>query len=349
MADVTISGLPAVTTVAPSVDVLPIVSNAGVDTVKATPNQIVQAVLPAPGAIGGTTPAAITGTQVVATGGVWAQTAFSGTFTHGVVADYASTNGRISVGSGDTLSFYTGGVATTQMAQMTSTGLNSTPIGTTTPSTGGFTSVTTSAGTASVAPINLTAGTNLTVATAGAVEYDGAVAYLTPTVNCRGVVASEQFITLTSAYTTVSGPTTAQKLFNTSTNGAVTLPVGTYAFECEFNLSAMSATSGSFGFALGGTATLTQYWTAIANKAAFATATAPQTTFNTAANATLATANTTGTGYAKISGMIRITVAGTVIPQFSISQAAAAIVGLGSYFRIKPMGSSTVTTVGNWS
>lgn len=348
MADVTISALPAVTTVVPGTDVLPLVSNSGATTTKATPNQVVQAVLASPGTIGGTTPAVVNASQVVSTGGVWAQTAFSGSYTDGVVVDYVAPNGRISVGPADTLTFYTGGVANTQMLALTSTGVNNTPIGVTTPSTGAFTTVTTSAGTTALAPINLTSGTNLTTATAGAIEYDGRVVYATPTANCRGVVAAEQFITLTATYTLIN-QTPAQKLFNSSTNGAVTLPAGTFAFECEFNLSALSSTSGSFGFAFGGTATFTQYWTAIANKASAATATAPQTTFNVAANTTLATANVTTTGYARITGQLVVTVAGTVIPQVSMTVGAAAVVGLGSFFRIRPLGSSTVTTVGNWS
>lgn len=98
--------------------------------------------------IGGTTPLAVTGTNVVATLGLYAKAAFTGTYTDGVVVDYASPNGRISVGSADTLTFYTGGVANTAMAVMTSTGINSTAIGATTASTGAFTTLTatTSAG-----------------------------------------------------------------------------------------------------------------------------------------------------------------------------------------------------------
>lgn len=55
MANVKISALPAVTTVVPGTDVLPLVSNSGATTTKATPNDIVNATLVAPGPIGGTT------------------------------------------------------------------------------------------------------------------------------------------------------------------------------------------------------------------------------------------------------------------------------------------------------
>ena len=210
-------------------------------------------------------------------------------------------------------------------------------------------SVSLAAGTTSVAPFNLTSGTNLTTATAGAVEYDGTVFYATPTASQRGVIMAEQIILLQSAYTLTS-QTAAQKLFNTPTNGQVTLSVGTYGFECAYSLSAMSATSGSFGFALGGTATFTQFYSAIALKStSLSSAGSASTTYNTAANTNVSGTNTATAGIANISGIINVSVTGTIIPQVSLSVAAAAIVGIGSYFRIRPIGSTTVTSVGNWS
>lgn len=159
-----------------------------------------------------------------------------------------------------------------------------------------------------------------------------------------------EFITLTSTYTLTS-QTGAQKLFNTSTNGQVTLPVGTYFFECFFDLSSMSASSGSFGFDLtAGTATIAGIkWWSTANKAALATAAAPQTTVNTAANTAIATATTNTVGWARITGKVRISAAGTVIPKVSLGVAAAAVVGADSYFRIWQSGSDTVTKLGSWS
>jgi hypothetical protein len=207
-----------------------------------------------------------------------------------------------------------------------------------------------SAGTATAAPLNLTSGTNLTTATAGAMEYDGTVFYATPTVSQRGVIMAEQIILLQAAYTLTS-QTAAQALFNTPAGGQVTLTAGTYEFECFYSLSAMSATSGSFGFALGGTATKTQFFWSLAQKgaAAVATATATQSTYNVAANTALTTASVNTVGYANISGIINVSASGTVIPQVSLGVAAAAVVGIGSYFRIRPIGSTTVTSVGNWS
>lgn len=206
------------------------------------------------------------------------------------------------------------------------------------------------AGTSSQAPINLTSGTNLTTAAAGAVEYDGTCIYGTAAASSRQVVDCEQFIKLTAAYTLTS-QTAAQKMFNSTTNGAVTVQGSTtYFFECSFSLTAMSPTSGSYGFAFGGTATLTsQKWKALANKADLATPTAALMSDNTAASVTLATANTTTTGSCLIKGVIRVNAGGTLIPQVSLGKAAAAIVGTDSYFRIWPAGAGSVTNVGNWS
>jgi hypothetical protein len=207
--------------------------------------------------------------------------------------------------------------------------------------------------TASTAPLKFTSGTILTAAEAGVIEYDGTVFYADIAASTRTSIVAQQSVILNTAYTLTS-QTAAQKLFNNTTNGALTLPVGTYFFECFYSLSAMSATSGSFGFALGGTATFTQRWWSEAQKgtATLATATASQTTYNTAANTTIATASVNTVGFAYIWGTINVTGVGTIIPQVSLGVAAAAVVGVGSYFKISavsPTNSTTNVTVGNWS
>jgi hypothetical protein len=192
----------------------------------------------------------------------------------------------------------------------------------------------------------------MTTAVAGDAEVDtNGVLYYSQAASSRGVVNAEQFISLTAAYTLTS-QTAAQKLFNASTNGQITATASTtYEFECEFSLTGVSATSNAgFGFAIGGTATLTsQGWSALAVKGTLATATAPALTYNTAANTSLCVATTGVNGIAKIRGFIRVNAAGTIIPQVSLITAAAAIVGVNSFFRMWPVGSNTVTTVGNWS
>ena len=208
------------------------------------------------------------------------------------------------------------------------------------------------ANSASLTPLAFQAGTLNSSPLAGDMEYDGDVFYTTVGSDNRGVLATEYFVVLQSN-NTMTSQTAAQPLFDGGstglTNGALSLGTGTFFFECVFYLTSLSTTTGSFGFAIGGTATKTQYWEARAKKSTLATAAAGSTTFNTAANTTLATTSTTNTGYASIAGTIDITVAGTIIPQLSLTVAAAAVVNTGSYFRIRRMGSNTVAYIGNWS
>jgi hypothetical protein len=58
-----------------------------------------------------------------------------------------------------------------------------------------------------------------------------------------GGAATAAYGVLQANYTLTS-ITTAQKLFNWSTNGALSLAAGTYRFTCSLLLTSMSATSG---------------------------------------------------------------------------------------------------------
>jgi len=62
------------------------------------------------------------GGNLIATKGVYAKGTMDATFTDGIVMDYATGNGRISTGAADTLTFYNGGVANTQLAQFDTSG-----------------------------------------------------------------------------------------------------------------------------------------------------------------------------------------------------------------------------------
>ena len=194
-------------------------------------------------------------------------------------------------------------------------------------------------------------------ATTGTFEFENPAFYMTGATSQRGAVLVDQY-TILQATNTLTSQTAAQALFDVTGSGQVTLVAGTYEFECQFSLSSMSATAGTFGFALGGGATFTQYWWALARKAAFTNtagavtlATAVTTTYNTAANTALtdATASTATTAFARIHGVVIVTVGGTLIPQVSLTQAAAAVVGIGSFFKIRALGGSAATTSGNWS
>ena len=178
-------------------------------------------------------------------------------------------------------------------------------------------------------------------------------------VGASGAGGGSQSLAYVQAPITLASQTAAQPAFvgtgGVLTNGEVTLPVGTYEFVGEFNLSGISATSGSFGFALGTANSAVigaQSWSAYANKATLATPAAPQFSWNVAANTSIATATTATVGFARLEGTFTLTTAGSIIPELSfttITGAPTPIVGVGSYFKILPLGSPTVTTVGNWS
>ncbi len=208
------------------------------------------------------------------------------------------------------------------------------------------------AGTTAIAPLTFTSGANLTAATAGSMEYDGLVHYASHLANARGVNLTEQFIFTPAAGYTLTSQTAAQKMFASPTNGALTVQgTTTYQFECAFDLTTMNAGSGTFGWALLGTATFTTIkWRSSANKATLATFLAWQSTYNaTAANTALCTSTTATVGAATIRGVMRVNAGGTIIPAVSLGVANAAVVQAGSFFRIWPVGTNTVASVGNWA
>lgn len=210
---------------------------------------------------------------------------------------------------------------------------------------------TASAGTA----MKMTSGTVMTTPEAGALEYDGNCFYASPAASNRGFVPSEYVICL-SAVNNLANQTGTQPLFDSVGGGVLTLPTGTYLFECFFSLSAMSAVSGNCTFSIkgGGTATVGSIlWIAVGADAAInATgATAGTSGSNTVASGStnLMTAQTATGVQALIKGTFRITGAGTLIPNVALVTASAAVVAVGSYFKCNCIGSTTMQTVGQWS
>jgi len=195
-------------------------------------------------------------------------------------------------------------------------------------------------------------GTLQTTPNAGDVETNNKGMFFTRQAGERGVVPARQWIGLTSAYTTPSSTTSLQKLFNSTTNGQLTVAGNTtFRFRSHFTLSSMAGSSGSFGFAIGGTATITGIeWSSAAFKGALGTVANGGFSENiTASNSTITTATASTTGYANIEGRMRVSTGGTIIPQFSVSVAATAVVGADSWFEIEAVGSDTDTFIGNWN
>jgi hypothetical protein len=223
----------------------------------------------------------------------------------------------------------------------------------------GIGSQTFAAGSATVAPENFAAGTNLTTAAVGAVEFDGKCFYDTAVASSRQVRVDEQYCVLVADYAALD-QAAAQKLFNSSTNGALTLAAGTkYEFEMDVWLTNTGTTSHTWSMLFGGTATFTRiFYAAEAYTAASNALTALLSIFGAAATAVVVTgAQTSATENVRIKarGIIDINAGGTVIPQISASAQPGATgtpgvtIKVGSYFRCWPVGAAATAAVGNWS
>ena len=211
-------------------------------------------------------------------------------------------------------------------------------------------------GTAAQAPIRLTAGTNVSSPVGGAIEYDGVVLYATATDGDRGVLATEQFIALVSDYIATDSAS-AQKVFDSPTNGAITLDAATtYMMEGVYYITrGLGSNSHTLGvlFALGGSLTSITYTADTTSTATYALG-AVSRFYNTTASlltVTAASTSTTENITVTIKGMVRTNAAGTFTPQIQYSSApgGAPTILKNSYFKMTPVGNSTVASVGNWS
>lgn len=211
-------------------------------------------------------------------------------------------------------------------------------------------------GTSSAAPVAFTAGTNMTTPSAGAFEYDGVVFYGSPQSNQRGVVATEQFIALVADYIGTDSAS-AQKVFNATTNGAVTLAASTtYMMEGVYYITRSAGTTShtlSTLFALGGTLTSIAYTAETTSTTGNALG-AVSRIYGTLASATVVTAASTSATEnitVTIRGIVRTNAAGTFVPQIQYSAAPGGVPTIlaNSFFKLTPIGNNTVTAVGNWS
>lgn len=218
--------------------------------------------------------------------------------------------------------------------------------------------LTVTAGTTAIAPIRFQSGTNLTTPAAGVLEYDGSVFYATPIASNRALTVIEHFLSL-SADQTGTNVNTAQPWFPGGGATGITLAASTsYFFDGFIYLTKTAGTNArTIGIGFGGTATITSIgYDASARTEDAAAATLGTISFlpiATAANTTI-TASSSSASQAvsiRVKGIVRINGAGTFIPQFTYSAApgGAPTVKANSFFRLRPMGSSTVLSVGNWS
>ena len=211
------------------------------------------------------------------------------------------------------------------------------------------------AGTVSLSPFLFTSGINLTTPVNGAMEYDGAVGYLTPTTN-RGVLSAQHFITLTSDYT-ASDSASAQQVFNSTTSGAIALSATkTYLFDAVYYITrAAGATSRTLSTLFNTTSALTSIsYIAESTSTTGNSLGAVSRIYGTGVTATAVTAASTSTTEnitVVLRGIIRTNAATTFTPQIQFSAIAggAPTVLSGSYFRLVSLGTNSVTSVGTWS
>lgn len=200
--------------------------------------------------------------------------------------------------------------------------------------------------------MKLASGTVQTTPDVGSVEFDGNSAYFTPDAGNRGVWPAWNIIRQDSTYVLTSA-TGDQKLFNASTNGRLTLETGTYLFQCQFYISGLSATSGNAYFDIlgAGSATVGTVLYGIhgadGNSNTAGTRTGSTST-NAQSQAAMVTAGTGTALQAHITGTFEVTAGGTIVPSIGLLTAAAGTVAAGSYFMCSRIGSTTLTTVGQW-
>ena len=218
--------------------------------------------------------------------------------------------------------------------------------------------------TASTAPLKMTSGTNLTAAEAGAVEYDGTTLTFTPSTNYgRAAIPATVYTSGvgTSLTPTATGEATAQALFPAA-GDTITLPIGTYHITLVATITrgATSVTSATARINFGGGGTAVGSFTGTAVSSVAAAGATSQFMFSAAALTvdnvvTAANAVAAGVYNIMITGILRITTAGTFIPKYSLSAnlasaSTATAPSALNYLMIQSVGTSgTAAATGGWA
>ena len=202
----------------------------------------------------------------------------------------------------------------------------------------------------------LTSDTLSSPAAAGQIEYTSPIFAATPIGTQRGIVPTQQYYRLDTAYVGTN-VATAQTLFNVG----VTLSSSTvYEFEAVYYMGKTAGTtSHTIGFGFGGTATINNtFWNAMGadTTSAFPIrfTTIQIVVSNSLANVVWSGASAAATInlFANVKGTVSINAGGTFIPQYTLSAApgGAYTTQIGSFIRINPLSASgAATNVGTWS
>jgi hypothetical protein len=201
----------------------------------------------------------------------------------------------------------------------------------------------------------LTSDTLSSPAAAGQIEYTSPIFAATPIGTQRGIVPTQQYYRLDSAYAG-SNATGAQSIFGVG----VTLSSSTvYEFESVFVLSkSAGTTSHTLAISFAGTATINNILTQGFTNANTATATVGgnlYTYYITTASSTVINGGTSTASIAQFvvyKGTVSVNAGGTFIPQYTLSAAPGGAYSTlaGSFIRINPLSASgSATNVGTWA
>ena len=206
--------------------------------------------------------------------------------------------------------------------------------------------------TAGTAPIKFTSGTNLTTAEAGAMEYDGKVAYFTPSNTSRALLPSP-YIYRKNTATTLASATGNQAIFGL-TSGVTVAANTIYEIECEFQLTTTGTTSHTeaFGFTLA-TATVTNMGVAVNRLSGNTTSTALGTYLTSVTPVVVTGALTTAqVGIYRVRGTIAFGTGGSINPviAFSAAPGGTSTIVLGGFMKMTPIGTTgSNVSIGTWA
>jgi hypothetical protein len=211
--------------------------------------------------------------------------------------------------------------------------------------------------TASTAPLKFTSGTNLTTAEAGVVEYDGTIMTATPNANFkRGTIPITNYTSGVGVSLTAAAEATLQDLLPAA-NDTITLSIGTYFLDlaCTFTRGTVSTTSAQARINILGTGGAVGSFSGMS----LSSPTAGGATANFAFNAVninvsnvVTAASTTISGVYTITlrGMLKITTAGTIDPQYNLSanlvSAGTATVPAVLYFTLQQIDTQSAAAFG---
>lgn len=213
------------------------------------------------------------------------------------------------------------------------------------------------AGGTSLGSLNITPGTLTTTPVDGDIEMDGNAFYVTTDGGNRGVIGVLNYIRQHANRANFANNANQQAIFDSVTNGTITLETGTYLFEGVIQIQGMSATGGNLKFSLagaGGGTFANILYVAMGSDSvndALVVWSGISEVISTQTVTNIATATTATVCTIYVRGSFECTVAGTLIP--SVAQTTAinnsANTLAGSWFYVNRIGSTTGISSGQWS